>query len=196
MKFLENFPSPKSQIDQLRSRWVSLAKGYTLEVGFGSGLNLPHYTSQVKELIALDKDHDHSPLAQLRLKNSKIPVGIIKANALDIPFQDSTFDCVVMTWTLCSINDRFKALAEIKRVLKPDGRLIFIEHGLSQDKYISTIQTIWSPFQKILADGCSLKHSVEFEIKNGGFCFLECESNHLKGPKVLTYTSRGVAIKK
>jgi ubiquinone/menaquinone biosynthesis C-methylase UbiE len=116
-----------------RARFLPLASGTVLEVGIGSGLNIPFYSPDVKRLYGVDPSPELRKMAQKRARATPFPITFVEGSAEEIPVDDESFDAVVMTWTLCSVRDPLKALGEIKRVLRPDGRLIFVEHGRSPE---------------------------------------------------------------
>ena len=116
-------------LDRYRRNVIGSARGTVLEVGVGSGLNLPMYGQAVDHVYALDPSLELLCLARERAKAATVPVSLVRASAEEIPFPGSILDTVVMTWTLCSIADPASALAEIQRVLKPGGQLLFVEHG-------------------------------------------------------------------
>ncbi len=192
---LENFPTPKSDLEEIRAKWISKASGATLEMGFGTGLNLPFYTNLVKELVGVDIVQDFTPPAQRRINRFPLPFGFVNGNLEKIPFKSETIDTLVLTWALCCVDDVETAINEMKRVLKPDGKLIFIEHGLAPSKIISKLQSAWSPVQKKIAAGCRVNRNIAELFKKQGFYFEEIEEGYLPGPKVLTYTTRGIARK-
>ena len=111
-----------------------------------------------------------------------------------MPFDDATFDTAVTTWTLCSIADPARALREIRRVLKPTGRLIFIEHGRSPDPAIRAWQDRLTPWWRRVAGGCELNRDVDALITAGGFGCAELEEGYIKGPRPFVYLSRGIAV--
>lgn len=192
---LENFPTPKTEINEIRKKWVSKASGSVLEIGFGTGLNLPHYTNQVKELVGVDREQEITPLTQLRIHKFSLPLGLVKGTAEKIPFQPQSVDTIVSTWTLCCVNEIEKALQEFHRVLKQDGKIIYIEHGLAPKKIVASVQKIWSPIQQFIAGGCRVNRNIPMLFIKNGFEIEEEEESFLSGPKALTYTFRGIARK-
>ena len=120
-------------LDHYRQRTIETARGLVLEVGVGSGLNLPLYGPAVARVVGLDPSPQLLRLASIRAADSLVPVSLLRGSAEHDPFADAVFDTIVMTWTLCSIPNPMAALTEMRRVLRPGGRLIFVEHGLSPE---------------------------------------------------------------
>jgi ubiquinone/menaquinone biosynthesis C-methylase UbiE len=127
-------------LDRYRRNVIGSARGTVLEVGVGSGLNLPLYERPVDRVYALDPSFELLGLARQRAKGATVPVSLVRASAEQIPFPGSIFDTIVMTWTLCSIPDPTSALAEMRRVQKPGGQLLFVEHGLSPEHGVARWQ--------------------------------------------------------
>ncbi len=179
-----------------RQAVLQSANGEILEIGFGSGLNLPHYPDNTKKLVSIDPNAGMSRYAQKQISQSNIEVDQQVLSGESLPMLDSSFDTVVSTWTLCSIVDIEKALGEVKRVLKPDGHFIFLEHGLSPDKNVSRWQNRLNPIQKVIGDGCHLNRDIRQLISNTGFSKLEVENYYFpKAPRIIGYIYRGIATK-
>ena len=168
MGFYEKFILPRflncacasKPITFQRKKVVPLAEGKILEVGIGSGLNLPFYDkSKVDELWGIDPSEELTLMAQKVALEEGIEVNFISSGAEDIPMQDEYFDTVLVTYTMCTIPDVLKANKEIKRVLKKDGKLIFCEHGISPDKKIQKWQNRINPFWGKIAGGCNINRS-------------------------------------
>lgn len=167
-----------------------------LEIGFGSGLNLPYYGSNTRELMALDREFDDSPQFRARMRSVRFPVLFVKAGAQKIPLQDHSVDTVVSTWTLCSVGAIPAVLAEVRRVLKPSGKLIFIEHGLCSQKgrgRLRSLQKVWSPIQQKIADGCRVDHDIRAEIEMAGFHLVDVEEGFVPGCRPMAFITRGIA---
>ena len=180
-----------------RSLLLGNARGRTLEIGFGTGLNLPHYPAQIQTLAALDANPGMSRLARRRILEADVQVEHAVINAERLPMPDASFDTVVSTWTLCSIANVEHALAEIRRVLKPDGRFLFIEHGLSEDPEVSKWQHRLTPLQKRIADGCHLDRDIEGLIRAQGLEFESLRRFYMdRLPRTGGYTYRGIAVKR
>ena len=170
-------------------------KGEVLEIGFGTGLNLPYYPENIHKIIAIDANPGVNALAQKRIQSSSITVDSRVLNGENLPMADNTFDSVVSTWTLCSIANVELALKEIYRVLKPGGQLFFIEHGLSHEPEIQVWQNRLTPLQKIIADGCHLNRNIRELIENQ-FDKVTLEEFYAdKEPKTIGYLYKGVATK-
>ena len=189
---------------KVRATYVSRARGRVLEIGFGTGHNLAHYSTGESSgestgedapvsLFALEPATDIVERARERLASATFPVEVSNASAEDIPVEDSTFDTVVSTWTLCSVPNVYRCLAELRRVLKPRGRLIFAEHGASPEPAIQRWQRRIEPAWKIIGGGCHLSRSADVLIASAGFRIDELETGYLPGPKLATFTYRGVA---
>jgi ubiquinone/menaquinone biosynthesis C-methylase UbiE len=148
-----------------RTQTLTGAKGEVLEIGFGSGLNLPHYPPEVTRITTADPNPGMGKLAQKRIKASPIPVEHHVISGEKLPFEDNSFDTVVSTWTLCSIPQVEQALAELRRVLKPGGQFLFIEHGLSPNLKVQRWQNRLNPLQKTVADGCNLNRNMRVLIE-------------------------------
>ena len=176
-----------------RAKLVPCASGVVLEVGIGSGLNLPFYGPRVERLYGLDPSIELWKLAQRRLARAPFPVEVLRASAERIPIEDMAVDTVVMTWTLCSIPVARQALQEMKRVLKPGGRLLFVEHGLASDRAVAAWQDRLNPLWRKVAGGCNLNRRIEDLIVGAGFRLTEIERGYGGGPKPMAYLYRGVA---
>src|SRR3954462_8425057 len=141
---------------KLRSEVLADVEGEVLEIGFGTGLNLPHCPSTVLRITTVDPNPGKGRMARRRAAESGIAVDQLAIDAEALPFDDETFDCVVSTWTLCSIPDVGRALGEVFRVLRRGGRLVFLEHGRSGDPKVRAWQRRVNPMERILGDGCRL----------------------------------------
>lgn len=169
--------------------------GEVLEIGFGTGLNLPHYPEAVTSLTTLDPNQGMGAIAQKRIDASPIPVETKLIGGENLPMPNASFDNVVCTWTLCSIPDAPKALSEAYRVLKPGGKFFFIEHGLSNEPKIQTWQNRLTPIQRVIADGCHLNRKID-ELVGAVFDELTVEEFYAPDlPKVGGYFYRGIATK-
>jgi ubiquinone/menaquinone biosynthesis C-methylase UbiE len=176
-----------------RHRWVPLAAGNVLEIGSGSGLNVPFYGPGVKSLAAADPSAELQRLAEPRIARAAVKVHAVQTSAEQLPFRDASFDTVVMTWTLCSIADPVRALREIRRVLRPHGRLLFIEHGEAPDASVRRWQAWIRPWWKRIAGGCYVDRRIADLIAGAGFTFANLEKAYGDGPKVLDYLYKGIA---
>lgn len=180
---------------QYRQKVLSEVSGEVLEIGFGTGLNLPYYPEQIQKITTIDINPGMNSLAQERIAASSIQVDNKVLNGEHLPMAENTFDSVVSTWTLCSIANLNQALQEIHRVLKPGGKFFFIEHGLSEEPNIQVWQNRLNPLQKVVADGCHLNRNIEQLVKNH-FQLLKLEKFYVPNlPKTHSYMYEGVATK-
>lgn len=178
-----------------RKDLLAHVEGEVLEIGFGTGLNLSYYPDSLKKLVTVDPNLGSNKLAQKRIENANIQVDNHVLSGENLPMAAATFDTVVSTWTLCSIDKIEQALAEIYRVLKPGGKFVFIEHGLSSEPKIQTWQNRLNPLQKVIGDGCNLNRNIKAIVEQQ-FDHLEVEEWYLEEePKVLGYTYKGIATK-
>jgi ubiquinone/menaquinone biosynthesis C-methylase UbiE len=176
-----------------RAKFVPLASGKVLEVGIGSGLNLPFYTREVDSLVGVDPSIELWRMAQQRVAQAPFPIEYIGVSGENIPRADQTFDTVVMTWALCTIPDPRQALAEMRRVLKPQGCLIFVEHGLAPGRRVQVWQHRLNPLWQRLAGGCNLNRPIDTLISEAGFCMNRIETGYLKGPTPFSFLYKGLA---
>jgi ubiquinone/menaquinone biosynthesis C-methylase UbiE len=179
---------------RLRAEWLPQASGDVLEIGIGSGLNLPFYTSKVKHIFGVDPSIELQRMARKRATELPFNVEFLSQSAEDpLPLSDASVDTVVVTWTLCSIPDPSQALQRMKRVLKQDGRLIFVEHGRSSEPDIVTWQDRITPLWKRIGGGCHLNRKIDELITAAGFQIVELRTCYLPGPHPMTYTYQGFA---
>jgi len=178
-----------------REKIVPAAEGVVLEIGIGPGLNLPLYDpAKVNEVIGVDPHDGFLALGQERQKTSPVPLRIIQAPAERLPLEDDTIDTAVVTYTLCSVDNPERALREVRRVLKPDGRVLFLEHGLSTDEGVARWQHRLNPVWRPLAVGCNLNRPVRELFTRAGFRIDEAEDYYLKSaPRPIGFLCRGVA---
>jgi ubiquinone/menaquinone biosynthesis C-methylase UbiE len=176
-----------------RERVISAAEGRVLEIGIGSGLNLPFYPPQAREIIGLEPSPQLLAMSRNAARQSGAPVTFIEASAEAIPLDDRSIDTVVTTWTLCSIPAALQALAEMRRVLKPNGHLLFVEHGQSPDRKVRKWQDWLTPAWKQIGGGCHLNRPIRTLIENAGFGIAEIEIGYIKGPNPMTYLYQGRA---
>ena len=180
-------------LDHYRHQTVASARGLVLEVGVGSGLNLPLYGPAVTRVVAIDPSPELLRLASRRTADVVIPVSLLRASAEHLPLADAVFDTIVMTWTLCSIPNPMAALTEMRRILRPGGRLIFVEHGLSPEIRTARWQHWLTPYWKRISGGCHLDRKMDELIRSAGFEIDAVETGYLKGPKPWTFMYQGVA---
>ena len=196
-KFL-NCACGSKPVSRQRQKVVPLVEGKVLEVGVGSGLNLPFYDkSKIDELWGLDPSEELSAMARKVADRENIVVNFISSGAEEIPLPDSYFDSVLITYTMCTIPEVARANKEIKRVLKRGGKLIFCEHGEAPDENIRKWQKRINPFWGKLAGGCNINRKIPSLIQNAGFEIVELEEMYLpKTPKIAGYNYWGYAVEK
>jgi ubiquinone/menaquinone biosynthesis C-methylase UbiE len=179
---------------RLRSEWVPRACGDVLEIGIGSGLNLGFYSSEVRHVRGVDPSAELQQMARKRVVEHGANVEFLQQSAEEaLPLPDESIDTVVMTWTLCSIPDPQKALHQIRRVLKPTGKLIFIEHGRSPDLGVAAWQDRLNPVWKRIGGGCNLNRKIDALLSTAGLQIEEMRTSYLPGPRPMTYTYQGSA---
>lgn len=179
--------------DRQRAKLVPLASGVVAEIGSGSGLNARFFGSAVERVYALDPSLRLWRLGRRRLEAAPVPVRFLAASGEAIPLPDGAVDVVLMTWTLCSIPDAPAALHEILRILKPGGRLLFIEHGRAPDASVRRWQERLNPGWRRLAGGCNLNRPIAMLMEDAGFRMVELERGYGAGPRPLDYLYRGIA---
>ena len=189
-----NLSMRNRELAPYRERMLSYAKGRVLEIGIGSGLNLDYYGACVEEIVGLEPAPRLIAMAQRAANGCKIPVTLMAASAESIPIDDRTVDTVVSTWTLCSIPDVYGALREMRRVLKPGGQLVFVEHGLAPEEEIQRWQTRLTPLWKRIGGGCHLNRPIQRLIESAGFGISELETGYAKGPRPMTFFYQGSAV--
>jgi ubiquinone/menaquinone biosynthesis C-methylase UbiE len=180
---------------ELRSRYVSQAVGNVLEIGIGSGLNLKHYSDQVTSIIGVDPAAELTVKARERAELIDAPVEVLGISGESLDLDNNQFDSVVCTWTLCSIPNPYRAVDEMRRVLKPGGNLIFVEHGRSDEAHIAKWQKRIEPLWKKIGGGCHLTRRADELLVDGGFTLTSQESGYAPGPKVAAFMVHGLAQK-
>lgn len=176
-----------------RNRVVPAAEGRVLEIGVGSGLNLPFYTQKAELVIGLDPSPKLLAMARQAGPPISGPVEFVEGSAEAIPLQDRSVDTVVTTWTLCSIPDAPRSLREMYRVLRPGGRLLFVEHGRSPDLRVRWWQDRLTPAWQRIGGGCHLNRAIGTLIEGAGFQFERIETGYMRGPKPMTFMYEGSA---
>ena len=178
-----------------RREVLSEARGQVLEIGFGTGLNLLHYPESVEQLTAIDRNPGMLEIAKRRLERATFPVTRDVLDGESLPLESDRFDTAVSTWTLCSIDRPEVALAELRRVLKPGGQFLFVEHGLSPDAGVQVWQHRLNPVQKVIADGCNLNRDIPEIVESAQFEIEHLDRVYLPNtPKWIGYTYKGKAI--
>jgi ubiquinone/menaquinone biosynthesis C-methylase UbiE len=181
-------------VEELRHRVCAGLSGEVVEIGFGSGLNVPHYPAEVSRVAAVEPSNVAWKLAGSRTAASPVPVERAGLDGQSLPFGDDSFDCALSTWTMCTIPDIDAALAELRRVLRPGGTLHFLEHGLAPDESVAVWQRRLEPLQKRLVGGCHLTRPIVDLLEQAGFAIQEVEELYEKGaPKFLGADKVGVA---
>jgi SAM-dependent methyltransferase len=178
-----------------RQKVVPLAQGRVLEIGIGTGLNLEHYDqARIEKIVGLDPGLEMHPKARRRSRQTGLAVELVGLSAERIPYDDHSFDTVLVTYVLCTIADPLAALKEMRRVLKPGGRLIFCEHGLAPDASVRRWQARLTPLWARVAGGCHLDRDIPGLLKAAGFRSVDIEQMYLPGPRPLTYNYWGTAV--
>lgn len=176
-----------------RSALVPTATGSVLEVGIGSGLNLPFYSPAVTHLHGVDPSAELLAMARRKIAGLSFPVELTCESAEHLRVDSGSIDTVVATWTLCSIPDPVGALREMKRVLKPGGRLLFVEHGLAPDPGVQAWQRRLNPIWRRIGGGCNLNRKIDELIRSAGLDIAHLQTTYLPGPRPMTYTYEGSA---
>jgi ubiquinone/menaquinone biosynthesis C-methylase UbiE len=192
-----DFAMRRESLGPLRREVLAELAGDVLEIGFGSGLNLPFYPPAVRRLTAVEPSEGMSKRARARLEEAEIEVTTLGLDAASrLPLADGSFDAAVSTWTLCSIADVAAALREVHRVLRPGGRLFFIEHGLAPDAKVARWQHRLTPLNRRLAGGCHLDRDIAALVRASPLSVERCDTFYLPGaPKVGGFLYRGAARK-
>jgi ubiquinone/menaquinone biosynthesis C-methylase UbiE len=176
-----------------RERVLSAAEGRVLEIGIGSGLNLPFYPARVSEIVGLEPVPRLAAMARRASGHSPFPVVFVEGSAEAIPLDDSSVDTVVTTWTLCSVPEVERALGEMRRVLKPSGRLLFAEHGQAPEARVRKWQDRLTPAWKYVSGGCHLNRPIGALIENAGFDIEVLETGYMQGPRPMAFIYEGRA---
>ena len=189
-----NFACGLKPMAKQREKIVPLARGRVLEIGVGSGLNLPFYApGRVKHLWGLDPSREMWALARKNLRMPDFDVEFIEASAENIPLDDGAADTILITYTLCTIPHVNSALEELRRVLRPDGTLLFCEHGLAPDERVRRWQNRLNPLWKRLGGGCNLNRPIPELIQQAGFAIRDMDTMYLPGWKPASFNYWGTA---
>jgi len=189
---LLNLAMRHKELAAYRQRVVPAARGRVLEIGIGSGLNLPFYGAGVDAVIGLDPSLPLLSMAQTRA-TAAAPVSMLQGTAEAIPLETASMDTVVTTWTLCSIPNVTAALADMRRVLKPGGALLFVEHGKAPDAVVARWQDRLMPLWKPIAGGCHLNRKIDALIHDAGFALTDVRVGYMRGPRPFTFMYEGQA---
>jgi ubiquinone/menaquinone biosynthesis C-methylase UbiE len=180
---------------EIRARVCRDLHGDVVEIGFGTGHNLPYLPPTVQQLHAVDPMRVGEHIGADRIKASTVPVHMSGLDGQSLPFPDESADTVLSTWTLCSIPDAVAALREVRRVLRPGGTLHFVEHGRSPDEGVRRWQDRLNPVQNKIAAGCNMNRDIPALIAAGGLEVTKLETYYAEGdPKILGWTFEGVAV--
>ncbi len=184
------------EIEAIRDRVVARANGHVIEIGSGTGANFMCYSDSITSLTTIEPNPGMNRVARRRIKYIEFPVDTRELGCEALPMKDASFDCAVTTLTLCSLSDIDQSLREIYRVLKPGGRFLFLEHGLSKSASVGQWQRRITPLQRRICDGCHLNRGIDSLIRGAGFNVGELTNYYLeKVPRVFGYMYEGVATK-
>jgi ubiquinone/menaquinone biosynthesis C-methylase UbiE len=192
LPYLVNKSMQQANFTPYRQRAVTEATGRVLEIGVGSGINLPLYTAAT-HVIGLDPSAKLLSMARVLAEPLRLSIELVKGSAESIPLPDQSVDTVVTTWTLCSIPDLPRALAEMRRVLKPEGHLLFAEHGRSPETQVARWQNRLTPIWKRIGGGCHLNRPIDEVIAASGFRVDKLKTGYMAGPRPMTFMYEGVA---
>ncbi len=195
LPYLIHLSMRQGNLATYRQRLLSAAEGRILEIGVGSGHNFRYYSERADHVIGLDPSPKLLSMARetIRSRALPFPVELLQASAEAIPLRSGSLDTVVTTWTLCTIPNVTSALAEMCRVLKPDGRFLFVEHGLSPDPAVRRWQDRLTPIWKRISGGCHLNRAISQLVQDAGFRIDRIETGYMKGLKPITYMYEGFA---
>ena len=201
MSFYQRYVIPRlthlamrqEQLLPFRQRVIGAAEGRVLEIGTGSGMNLPLYGAAVTSVIALEPSAELLRMARPRAETAAAPITLLDASAETIPLDSGSIDTVVTTWTLCTIPNAAHALAEMRRVLRPGGALLFVEHGRAPETGVARWQDRLDPLWSRLAGGCHLNRKMDDLISGSGFRIEALENTRICGPRTHTYLYEGRA---
>jgi SAM-dependent methyltransferase len=188
-----DFALSRPRILTLRERVSAGLSGRVLEIGVGSGLNLPYYPAGVSELVALEPSLTARKLAQPRVGAARFPITWLELNGPTLQLPAASVDCVLSTFTLCTIPDVQAALRELKRVLRPCGKLFFLEHGRSPNPGVARWQDRLTPINKLVGGGCHLNRPIADLLRDAGFCLDALQTYYIDGPKLGSFLYEGVA---
>ena len=191
---LVNWAMRNRQFEPYRKRVASTAEGRVLEIGIGSGLNLIFYPPRVREVLGLEPSERLLSMTRKAAGRSGLGVALIEGSAEAIPIDRNSIDTVVTTWTLCTIPNALQALMEMRRVLRPNGRLLFVEHGLAPEQKIRKWQNRLTPVWRRIAGGCHLNRPILELIEKAGFEITYLDTGYMEeGPKLMTFFYQGSA---
>lgn len=183
------------EFNEVRARVAAGLSGEVLEVGFGSGLNVPFYPREVRRVLTVDPATVGRKLAEKRMAASPVQVEHVGSDGASLPVGSESVDGVLSTWTMCTIPDIEEALREINRVLRPGGELHFVEHGRSPDAGVAAWQNRLNPLQRLWAGGCNLNRPIDRLVAEAGLEMARLDNFYMSGLKATGYTYEGVARK-
>lgn len=189
--FLIDLSMRNKLLRPFRERVTAAAVGQVLDIGVGPGLNLPLYSPHINEVLGLEPSRPLLARARKNAEKAPPPVRLIEGSAEAIPLDDRSVDTVVMTWTGCSIPDIRSALGEMRRVLRPGGRLLFVEHGRSPGPRVQVWQDRLTPLWRRVAGGCHLNRKMDDLIQQSGFTVEHLHTGYIRGPKIMTFIYEG-----
>lgn len=192
---LTNVLLANQEFSRIREQVAGGLSGEVLEVGFGSGLNVPFYPPAVSRVLAVDPATVGRRLAAQRLAVSPVAVEFVGLDGESLPLDSDSVDHILITWTMCTIPSVEQALREMHRVLRPGGRMHFAEHGRSPDPSVARWQDRLNPIQQRWAGGCNLNRPIDDLISGAGFEVTALDRFYIKGPKPTAYMYRGIAAK-
>ncbi len=181
--------------DRVRARVCAGLRGEVLEVGFGSGRNIVHYPAEVSRVLAVDPSLEARRLAGARVAASATPIEFVGLDGEALALDDAAVDHVLCTWTLCTIPDAGRALAEMHRVLRPGGQLHFVEHGLAPRPDVARWQHRLTPLQRRIAGGCHLDRPIDALIRSAGFELSDCATYYGARPRAFAHFYEGRALR-
>ena len=183
----------QKQMLPFRQRIGLAASGRVLEVGIGSGLNLPFYTGPIDRVIGVDPSPELLRFAEKRASQTSVPIELLRGDGEALPIEDRSIDTAVVTFTLCTVCNPAATLGEVRRVLKPSGRLLFAEHGRAPDAGVARWQDRITPVWKHVAGGCHLNRKPDDLMRSAGFAVEALETGYLKGPRPMGFVYAGSA---
>ena len=182
-----------SEVARYRRRLVPRAAGRVVEIGIGSGLNLPFYGGEVERVVGIDPSEELLAMTRRKAAGSRFPVELIARSAESLPLESASADCAVTTFSLCTIPEPMAALREVHRVLRPGGTFIFAEHGLAPDASVARWQHRLNPWWTRLAGGCNLDRRIDALIITAGFEITDITREYARGPRPFAFVYSGVA---
>jgi ubiquinone/menaquinone biosynthesis C-methylase UbiE len=183
----------QQQMIPFRQRIGNAASGRVLDLGIGSGLNLPFYGKQTESVVGVDPSPELLRFAEERASKTSTPVELLYGSGEALPIDDKSIDTAVVTFTLCTVDDAATTLAEVRRVLKPGGRLLFAEHGRAPEPGVARWQDRLTPIWRPLAGGCHLNRKPDDLIQSAGFRIDDLETGYLRGPRPMVFVYSGSA---